>query len=135
MLRWVGILCSLRLFDEFPTNGATRPIMDLEECSLDEMLGGRKEDFDFLFGDDACAEQFLLGEDIARVVVFTTPGIERVGNSVSASVDSRGPWGRRGGRFGTRRHIWISVWISVWFVLPMRREMAEHGGPTALVQT
>jgi hypothetical protein len=74
--------------------------MNLEQVTVDEVLSAGEESFEVSFWYDACREQILLLEDMTKRMGFSTPVVERIGNTVSGRslgrARSRGGCGMRG---------------------------------------
>jgi hypothetical protein len=57
--------------------------MESEERVLDEMLDRGEESAEIAVGDDAGVQKFVLGKDMAVVMVVATPVVEVFGDAIS----------------------------------------------------
>ena len=81
--------------------------MESKERGLDEVLGAGQKDGEVSIWDDAGAEELVLGEDIADIMILATPGVEGFGGSIAASRRSGGTvWGGHVGDGSQMRYRW-----------------------------
>lgn len=97
--------------------------MQFKQVVYDQMLDRDEEDIDVFVRDDVALQQFFLRENIAKVIVLAAPLVERIGDTIPPASHQR-PWRRGGVRFGGG-HRCENGRLGI---LPMRVEMAEHGG-------
>jgi len=93
MVDCVYILFGDVWIDQLPTDSATICIMESEALTLDEILDSREENLDVAVWHDIGVQEFILKEDMAVVMVVTTPVVEGFSDAVSIT-SSRRPWGR-----------------------------------------
>ena len=95
--------------------------MDSEALALDEVLETGKENVNVAVWNDIGIQEFILKEDMAVVMVVTTPVVKGFCDTVSIT-SSRRAWGRRS----------IDLWRCHFVVngsrdvLPMWVEIAKH---------